>query len=45
MLDWMQLFGMMPVVPAFGGHVPDGLLRFYPKLMLQGLQVRTNSIQ
>lgn len=22
---------MMPVVPAFGGHVPDGLLRFYPK--------------
>ena len=30
-LDWMQLFGMMPAVPSFGEHVRDALLRFYPK--------------
>ena len=30
-LERMRAFGMTPVLPAFAGHVPDGLLRVYPK--------------
>ena len=30
-LDRMRTFGMTPVLPAFAGHVPDGLTRVYPK--------------
>ena len=29
-LDRMREFGMTPVLPAFAGHVPNGLLRVYP---------------
>lgn len=30
-LDRMRAFGMTPVLPGFAGHVPEGLIRVYPK--------------
>lgn len=29
-VDRMRALGMTPVLPAFAGHVPDGLVRVYP---------------
>ena len=29
-LDRMRAFGMIPVLPAFGGFVPDAIQRIFP---------------
>jgi alpha-N-acetylglucosaminidase len=29
-LDRMRAFGMVPVLPAFAGHVPDAINRVFP---------------
>lgn len=36
-LDRMREFGMTPVLPAFAGHVPNGLLRVYPNASVSQL--------
>ena len=37
-LDRMRSFGMIPVLPAFGGYVPQSLNRIFPNVSLSRRQ-------